>query len=198
MDGTPTTPAPEDVHILIGNLAEELTRKGYLFATAESCTGGMIAALCTDMAGSSAWFAGGVIAYANHVKIRILNVPAATLEQEGAVSEAVVRHMAHGALSLCNAQAAIAVSGVAGPSGGTPQKPVGTVCIAWAHIAEHNAVHVIAQQFRFPGNRSAVRLAAARESLAGMLHMLQKTAARSPHPSGANAKAPSGGNVIRK
>lgn len=174
MDKTEQLPAPATLHALIGNLAAELTRRGYLLATAESCTGGMIAAMCTDIPGSSVWFAGGVVAYANHIKTGILGVPADTLAREGAVSEAVVRHMACGVLAQCNAQAAVAVSGIAGPGGGTPQKPVGTVCIAWAQHTAHNAVHVLSEQFHFDGNRAAVRLAAVHACLSGMLSVLRE------------------------
>ena len=116
----------------IGRLSDLLTRAGYSMATAESCTGGMIAAMCTDVAGSSGWFRGGVVSYANDIKESLLGVPPAVLETHGAVSGEVVRHMAAGALHVCGAQAAVAVSGVAGPSGGTPEKPVGTVWIGVA------------------------------------------------------------------
>lgn len=117
---------------LICTVAGSLTRLGYRMATAESCTGGMIAELCTEVAGSSEWFAGGVVSYANDLKEKLLGVPAAVLEQHGAVSGEVVQHMAAGALCVCRAQAAVAVSGVAGPGGGSPEKPVGTVWIAIA------------------------------------------------------------------
>lgn len=117
---------------LIGTLAFNLTRANYFMATAESCTGGMIAALCTDFPGSSEWFRGGVVAYADALKHNLLDVPSVAIEEHGAVSEAVVRHMALGALTRCAAQASVAVSGVAGPGGGTADKPVGTVWIAAA------------------------------------------------------------------
>ncbi len=178
-------PDPELFSSLIGRLRESLTRKGLLFATAESCTGGIIAGLCTDVAGSSVWFAGGVVAYSNDIKHRLLGVPEEMLLAHGAVSEAVVRRMALGALAACNAQAAVAISGIAGPDGGTPEKPVGTVWIAHA-LTEKNshspaavenaelAVTVQAACHRFPGGRAEVRLAAVREALRGMVLLLER------------------------
>lgn len=129
---------------LIDRLSKALSRKGYLFATAESCTGGLIAGACTDMPGSSAWFAGGVVAYADEVKLRLLDVPKELLRNYGAVSEPVVRRMALGALAACGAQAAVAVSGIAGPDGGTPDKPVGTVWIAYAVVEQPSTTGVCA------------------------------------------------------
>lgn len=117
---------------IIGTLPGLLTRLGYAMATAESCTGGMIAASCTDVAGSSGWFAGGIVAYANSVKENVLGVPPSAIAEHGAVSGEVVMHMAMGAMHVCGAQAAVAVSGVAGPGGGSPEKPVGTV---WTAVA---------------------------------------------------------------
>lgn len=117
---------------LIRTLSGSLTHLGYRMATAESCTGGMIATICTGVAGSSTWFTGGVVTYANELKGKLLGVPAAVLMRHGAVSGEVVQHMAAGALYVCGAQAAVAVSGVAGPDGGSPEKPVGTVWIAVA------------------------------------------------------------------
>ncbi|MCL1916345.1 MAG: CinA family protein [Desulfovibrionaceae bacterium] len=101
-----------------------------MFCVAESCTGGLCAAVCTEMPGSSAWFAGGVVAYSNALKTRLLGVPEELLEAHGAVSLPVARAMVLGAAGACGAGCALAVSGIAGPSGGTPDKPVGTVCMA--------------------------------------------------------------------
>ena len=117
---------------LIVKLSDSLTRAGYLMATAESCTGGMIAARCTGMSGSSAWFAGGIVSYSNGMKRDVLHVRQALLDRHGAVSGPVVESMALGALTVCGADASVAVSGIAGPTGGTPEKPVGTVWIAVA------------------------------------------------------------------
>ena len=117
---------------LIGKLSVSLTHAGYFMATAESCTGGMIAAQCTGMSGSSAWFRGGIVSYSNEMKRDVLHVPQELLDTHGAVSGPVVESMALGALAVCGADASIAVSGIAGPTGGTPEKPVGTVWIAVA------------------------------------------------------------------
>lgn len=178
---------------LIGRLGKALSRKGYLFTTAESCTGGLIAAACTDMPGSSAWFAGGVVAYADAVKREVLNVPQGLLRDFGAVSEPVVRRMALGALAACGAQAAVAVSGIAGPDGGTPEKPVGTVWIAFA-LAEQPrtsgecfpdtsthkqsddralSITLLAERYEFPGNRAEVRLAAMEAAFKGIVRILE-------------------------
>jgi nicotinamide-nucleotide amidase len=158
---------------LIGELGEKLSARGRMMATAESCTGGLMASLCTDMAGSSAWFAGGVVAYADMLKKNLLGVPGGILEEHGAVSGPVVRHMAAGALRACSASAAVAVSGIAGPDGGSKAKPVGTVWIAWAlRDMERGGETVEAERFLFPGPRSAVRLAAAAEGFTGLLRLL--------------------------
>ena len=137
----------------LATLAEQLTQRGWMLATAESCTGGWIAKCCTDMAGSSAWFDRGFITYSNAAKQDMLGVRAETLAQYGAVSEAVVAEMATGALRHSQAHIAVAVSGIAGPSGGSPEKPVGTVCFAWAM---RNG-EVLTKTCQFAGDREAVR-----------------------------------------
>ncbi len=196
--GTPVRAMEQPHAALIGKLADLLTRSGYVMATAESCTGGMIAAMCTDMAGSSGWFKGGVVAYSNGIKEHLLGVPGAVLERHGAVSGEVVRHMALGALHVCEAQAAVAVSGVAGPGGGSPEKPVGTV---WAAVAVretpgvcgfdleslcgafpdilrvdtgHGAVVVYAVRRHFGGSRAAVRAQAAEATLRDLAALLER------------------------
>ena len=152
-------------------LGGALARRGQRVATAESCTGGLIAALLTESPGSSAWFDRGFVTYSNAAKIDCLGVPEDLLARFGAVSEPVVRAMAIGTLARSDAALAIAVSGVAGPGGGSPEKPVGTVCVAWAHrpqspaISGRSARHVIAASVRFPGDRQAVRLFTARLAL---------------------------------
>lgn len=113
------------------HLAELLLQRHWMLATAESCTAGMIASTCTDLAGSSAWFDCGFVTYSNDAKTRMLGVPDALIRNHGAVSEAVVQAMAQAAVMQSCAQVSIAVSGVAGPGGGTPDKPVGTVWMAW-------------------------------------------------------------------
>ncbi len=124
--------------------------------TAESCTGGWIAKLCTDIAGSSEWFDCGFVCYSNAAKVRDLDVPARVIETEGAVSEPVVRAMAEGALERTDANVAIAVSGIAGPGGAVPGKPVGTV---WFALAQKGADRIEFQGhlIQFEGNRDAVR-----------------------------------------
>src|SRR6185369_120862 len=108
-------------------LAQVLLARGWMLASAESCTGGMIAAACTDLAGSSQWFERGFVTYSNEAKQEMLGVDPALIAQHGAVSEAVARAMAFGAVRHSRAQVGVAVTGIAGPSGGNPQKPVGTV-----------------------------------------------------------------------
>ena len=113
-------------------LAQVLMQRGWMLSTAESCTGGMISAGCTDLAGSSQWFERGFVSYSNEAKQAMLGVPNALLVAHGAVSEAVAQAMALGALNHSQAQVSLAVTGIAGPTGGSAQKPVGTVCFAWA------------------------------------------------------------------
>lgn len=125
---------------------------GLTLALAESCTGGMIAARVTDIPGCSAWFSGGVVAYSNQVKMNLLRVPETVLELHGAVSEPVARAMAEGALKVIGSDLALSVTGIAGPGGGTPQKPVGTVFVG---LADHQACTV--EQFLFAGDRDQVR-----------------------------------------
>jgi len=120
-----------DSHSLCQTLASRLTERAWLIATAESCTGGMIAARCTDLAGSSAWFERGFVTYSNAAKQELLGVDPALILAHGAVSEAVAKAMALGAFRHSKVQASVAVTGVAGPSGGSADKPVGTVWLAW-------------------------------------------------------------------
>ena len=136
-------------------------------ATAESCTGGWIAKSLTDIAGSSQWFLEGFVTYGNEAKRHSLGVPLAALNV-GAVSEAVARAMARGALTRSGAQVAVAVTGIAGPGGAVPGKPVGTVWLAWA-TRRGRGIHVAAQLKRFRGDRDAVRRKTVRAALAGIL-----------------------------
>ena len=136
-------------------------------ATAESCTGGLIAGACTDLSGSSAWFERGFVTYSNDAKTELLGVDEALIEAHGAVSEAVARAMAAGALRHSRAQVSVAVTGVAGPTGGSAEKPVGTVWFGWATPAG-----VFAERQRFAGDRAAVRQAAVAHALAGLLARL--------------------------
>jgi nicotinamide-nucleotide amidase len=136
---------------------------GLLLATAESCTGGLIATAITEIAGCSAWFERGFVTYTNDSKQELLGVQTATLAAFGAVSEQTVREMALGALIHSAADVAVATSGIAGPSGGTPEKPVGTVCFSWARRAQgKNTVHhVTSCTLLFDGDRAAIRQQAA-------------------------------------
>ncbi|MDP2759476.1 MAG: nicotinamide-nucleotide amidohydrolase family protein [Sideroxyarcus sp.] len=150
-----------------------LKAHGLMLATAESCTGGGVAQAITGIAGSSAWFERGFITYSNLSKQQMLGVAEATLIAQGAVSEATVRAMVAGALQHSAAQVALAVSGIAGPDGGTPDKPVGTVWFAWG--LKNGTTFARLHQLR--GNRAEVRARAVRIALQGVLELLQQTTA---------------------
>jgi nicotinamide-nucleotide amidase len=137
-------------------------------ATAESCTGGWIAKTLTDIAGSSAWVLEGFVTYSNEAKVRALGVAPRVLAAHGAVSEAVARAMARGALKRSGAELAVAVTGIAGPGGAVPGKPVGTVWLAWAE-RRGRRIHVEAVVKHFRGDREAVRRKTVRAALAGAL-----------------------------
>lgn len=149
-------------------LAQLLLHRGWLLATAESCTGGLIAANCTDLAGSSHWFERGFVTYSNAAKSELLGVDPALINSHGAVSEPVVRAMASGALAHSRAQVTVAVTGVAGPAGGSSEKPVGTVWLAWA-----TPMGVLSEERHFAGDRAAVRQATAQQALLRLTEILQ-------------------------
>jgi nicotinamide-nucleotide amidase len=153
---------------IIGILAERLSQRGWMLACAESCTGGGIAAALTDVAGSSAWFDRGFVTYSNQAKQDMLGVAPDTILAHGAVSRDAAIEMASGALANSQAQLAVAVTGVAGPGGGTPDKPVGTVWFCWV-AAEHQPLAVCEH---FDGDRAAVRSAAVDRGLRGLMEML--------------------------
>ena len=153
---------------VVVELAKKLKARGWWLATAESCTGGLIGHTLTSLAGSSEWYVGGVVAYANRVKQELLGVPATDLEQHGAVSREVVEAMAVGAARVFGVEAAIAVSGVAGPGGGTPEKPVGTV---WIGVKAGTVLR--AERFRFAGGRAEVKAQSARAALAALARLLE-------------------------
>jgi nicotinamide-nucleotide amidase len=157
----------DDIQALTRQLAGLLLAKGHMMATAESCTGGMIAAACTDLAGSSAWFERGFVTYSNEAKTELLGVPAALITEHGAVSEPVARAMAEGALRHARAHIAVAVTGVAGPGGGSTDKPVGSVWFGWA-----TAAGVKTQLRHFDGDRQQVRQATVRHALQGLNNLL--------------------------
>lgn len=144
---------------------ERLLQRNWMLATAESCTGGWVAKCLTDIPGSSQWFERGFVTYSNQAKQDLLGVMAATLESAGAVSEAVVMEMAQGALRHSRADIAVAISGIAGPGGAMPGKPVGTVCFAWATKSgrPHSETRL------FTGDREAVRRQSVAHALEGVL-----------------------------
>jgi nicotinamide-nucleotide amidase len=150
---------------LAADLGRALSRRGWKVATAESCTGGLVAGAITDIAGSSEWFDRAFVTYSNDAKVELLGVRSETLDAFGAVSEAAAREMVAGALARSDADLAVAVTGIAGPSGGTPQKPVGLVWLAWA--IRDGPMSAASQ--RFPGDRAAVRDAAVTAALAGLI-----------------------------
>jgi nicotinamide-nucleotide amidase len=145
-------------------LAALLQDKGWMLATAESCTGGMIAAACTDLSGSSNWFERGFVTYSDAAKVELLGVDPAAIATHGAVSEAVARAMAIGAVRRSRAQVSVAVTGVAGPTGGSIEKPVGTV---WFGYMVDGLLSSETQ--RFDGDRAGVRQATVDHALAGLL-----------------------------
>ncbi len=168
------------------HLGRSLQAQEARIVTAESCTGGLIAALLTETAGSSAWFDRGFVTYSNASKVAQLGVHEDSLTRHGAVSETVVRQMAMGALKASCAQVAIAVSGVAGPAGGSAEKPVGTVCLAWAFDpawgeGDRAAASVFAVSARFPGDRHAVRMFSARLALRMAEQLWVATRASAPY-----------------
>ena len=160
---------------LVEALAARLLARGWRVATAESCTGGLLAAACTDLAGSSRWFERGWVTYSNDAKQADLGVPLAMLARQGAVSEPVVRSMAEGARARSGAQLAVSISGIAGPDGGTPEKPVGLVWFAVA--AEGRPTEAIRRHFG--GDRAAVRQASVRAALEALLAAASGAAAAS-------------------
>lgn len=152
-------------------LGQALTASGSLCATVESCTGGMVSMAITSVAGSSAWFDRGFVTYTNDAKQAMVGVASATLAQHGAVSEAVVDEMARGALANSQAALAVAVSGIAGPGGAVPGKPVGTVCFGVA--SRNGAMAQFTQQF--DGDRQSVRLQASVFALECLIRMATQT-----------------------
>jgi nicotinamide-nucleotide amidase len=154
---------------LARELGEGLRARGWHVASAESCTGGWLAKSFTDVSGSSAWFGWGFVTYANEAKTAMVGVPAALIDEHGAVSEPVVRAMAEGAREASGAELGVAVSGIAGPHGERPGKPVGTIWIAWASAAGTHAEHNV-----FAGDREAVRRQSVAQALRGLLAELDR------------------------
>lgn len=158
----------EMLRALATEVADGLVRTGQRLVTAESCTGGWIGKICTDLPGSSRWFLGGAIVYANEAKTGLLGVDPALLRRDGAVSEAAVRSMAAGALERLGGERSVAVTGIAGPDGGRPDKPVGTVWFAWGR-RDARGVSVVARVEQFEGDRESIRRQAVARALGGLL-----------------------------
>ena len=160
--------APDDAELVgLGQtVAETLQQRGQMLVTAESCTGGWIAKTLTDIAGSSAWFEAGLVAYSYEAKQALLGVRPETLAQHGAVSQETVVEMVSGALARYGASVAVAVTGIAGPGGATPGKPVGTIWIGW----KRRGGYAKAEVFHFDGDRESVR----RQTVAAALVGVQK------------------------
>lgn len=157
-----------DILELAAQVGRALHARGLLLATAESCTGGGVACAVTEIAGSTGWFECGFVTYSNASKTELLDVPAALMAQLGSVSEEVAAAMATGALASSNAHVAVSTTGIAGPSGAVPGKPVGTVCFGWA-----DANGVRTERLVFAGDRAAVREQTVRHALQGLLRFIE-------------------------
>ena len=158
----------ENLDPIAQQTADVLKAKGLVLVTAESCTGGWVATAMTDIPGSSEWFERGFVTYSDTAKQEMLGVSLDTLRSHGAVSEATVKEMVAGALERSQAQVALSISGIAGPGGGTPDKPVGTVCFGWA-VKDGE---VTAELKRFGGDRRAVRAQSVAHALQGVIRVL--------------------------
>lgn len=154
---------------LLGSVAAE---RGAKIAVAESLTGGLVAELITAVPGASEWFDRGFVTYTPDAKTEMLDVPAQVIEDQGVVSLAVAHAMARGAAAKSRADAAASLTGVAGPTGGTPETPVGTVCIGWAQKLADGTIVTMARTIHAPGSREAVRLAAARTAVQGLIVLI--------------------------
>ena len=158
----------EELHQLAAELGEKLRARGWMLATAESCTGGWVGQPITGLPGCSHWYERGFITYANAAKVEMLDVPEETLATHGAVSEQTAAAMAAGALKHSHAQATLAISGIAGPGGGTPQKPVGLVCYGWALVDGT----VMSSTCRLDGDREEIRSRAVAAALRGLIDLI--------------------------
>jgi nicotinamide-nucleotide amidase len=155
----------DELRQLSESVGQALLERNLILATAESCTGGWVASVITATAGSSQWFERGFVTYSNVSKVDMLGVQPATLDREGAVSEATAGEMAAGALAHSRASIALAITGIAGPTGGSPGKPMGTVCFAWCRVGEAP----VSETCRFLGDRDQVRVQAVIHALRGLL-----------------------------
>ncbi|MDB5769909.1 MAG: nicotinamide-nucleotide amidase [Burkholderiales bacterium] len=166
----------EDINDLAARVGRTLQEKGLLLAVAESCTGGGVGQAITEIAGSSDWFDCGFITYSNASKTELLDVSAAMIAQHGTVSEEVAGAMAEGAVANSNAHVALSTTGIAGPGGAVPGKPVGTVCFGWAmdsHAHDHHPV-THTERLVFSGDRHAVREQTIAHALKGLLRFLEQ------------------------
>ena len=157
---------------LVQSIAQLLLARNWRLALAESCTGGLVCAKLTELSGSSAWFERGYITYSNEAKTQCLGVPAELIQTYGAVSEPVAKAMVQGAARNAGTNVAVSITGIAGPTGGTPEKPVGTVCFGWS-ISNQNAENLaVCQTKLFLGDRSAIREQAAGHALTELQKLL--------------------------
>jgi nicotinamide-nucleotide amidase len=163
-----SVPNDTELENLVRDVAEKLISREWRMTTAESCTGGWIAKCCTDRSGSSAWFERGFVSYSDESKQDLLGVASATLETEGAVSQAVAGQMAEGARARAGVEAALSVTGIAGPDGGSEEKPVGTVWFGWSVVGRALETEIML----FQGDRSAVRRHTVAHALQGLLDRL--------------------------
>lgn len=161
-------PSEQELRDLAGQLGECLTARGIKLASAESCTGGWLAKTITDIPGSSAWFTGAVVSYSNDAKQRLLGVNADTLAEYGAVSGETVLEMVEGVFAHTDADVAVSISGVAGPDGGTEDKPVGLVWLSWGKRGKA----MFANPFNFDGGREEVRKQSVKQALENLLDLL--------------------------
>lgn len=158
-------------HTVLLKIAEHLLKHTEKLATAESCTGGLVSKMLTDVAGSSGWYEAGVISYSNHSKVEMLGVANNLIKQYGAVSLPVAQAMAEGALNKLHAEWSVAITGIAGPGGGSLDKPVGTVCFAWAYAMQQMCKTETKQ---FTGDREAIRQQAAEYALQQLLVLMER------------------------
>lgn len=158
-------PSDAKLNALAEQVAKRLSALGWMLVTAESCTGGWIAKVCTDRPGSSAWFSHGLVSYSNAAKQRLLGVSADTLASAGAVSQATAEAMVAGAMANHRDCVAIAVTGIAGPSGGSADKPVGQVCFAWGFVGGR----IVSETAHFDGDRESIRRASVAHALSRLL-----------------------------
>lgn len=157
---------------LVQSIAQLLLAKNWKLALAESCTGGLVCAKLTELSGSSAWFERGYITYSNEAKTECLGVPAELIQSHGAVSEPVAKAMAQGAQRMAGAHVGVSITGIAGPTGGTAEKPVGTVCFGWLMCDQDGENLIVCQTKLFLGDRSAIREQAAEYALTELHRLL--------------------------